>query len=211
MRILFTTLQFKESEFYGRVAAELRSRGHDAAHVAFSRRAASGLRRQGFRAWCLADAIAELPKLSPAEIEHEADRIVDRYDTPTLRDIYRTDWPCDGMSEAQSVERTVRHFLALERVFDEWQPDVLIPELGSETMRTAAHLIAQGPRDRHAVSLPHALPGPGAPVLGLAARADRAAGGGASAPAAPSAPRSTRSWSASRPSASRSAATGRRA
>jgi len=143
VRILFTTLQFKESEFYGRVAAELRSRGHDAAHVAFSRHAAGGLRRQSFRAWCLADALAELPKLSPAEIEHEADRIVDRYDTPTLRDIYRTDWPCDGMSEAQSVERTVRHFLALERVFDEWQPDVLVPELGSETMRTAAHLIAK--------------------------------------------------------------------
>jgi hypothetical protein len=143
VRLLFTTLQFQESEFYGRVAAELVRRGHEAAHVAYSRRAASALRRQGFQTWCLPDVMAELGALSAADIEREALRIVERYDTPTLRDIYRTDWPCDGLSEAASVERTVRHFLALERVFDQWRPDALIPELGSETMRTAAHLIAK--------------------------------------------------------------------
>jgi hypothetical protein len=140
VRILFTTIQFQESEFYGRVAADLVARGHEAAHVAFSRRAANALRRRGFRTWCLAD---ELAAVEPGDVEAEAARIVERYDTPTLRDVYRTDWPCDGLSEAASVERTVRHFLALERIFDEWRPDVLIPELGSETMRTAAHLIAK--------------------------------------------------------------------
>jgi hypothetical protein len=138
--VLFTTLQFQESEFYGRVAAELEARGHEAAHVAFSRRAAGALRRRGFRTWCLPEAMAAL---GTVEVEREAARIVARYDAPTLRDVYRTDWPCDGESEEACVERTVRHFLALERIFDEWRPDVLIPELGSETMRTAAHLIAR--------------------------------------------------------------------
>jgi hypothetical protein len=36
----------------------------------------------------------------------------------------------------------VRHFVALERIFDEVAPDVVVPEVGSETMRTAAHHIA---------------------------------------------------------------------
>jgi hypothetical protein len=143
VRILFTTLQFQESEFYGRVATELQERGHEAAHVAFSHHAAGELRRSGFSTWCLADAMAQVGALSAADVAREAERIVSRYDTPTLRDIYRTDWPCEGLTEEACVERTVRHFLALERVFDEFQPDVLIPELGSETMRTAAHLIAR--------------------------------------------------------------------
>jgi hypothetical protein len=140
VRILFTTLQFQESDFYRRVSGELAARGHEVAHVAFSRRAAEAMRRDGLRAWCLAD---ELRASGPFDPEREAERIVAAYDTPTLRDIYRTDWPCDGRPEEACVERTVRHFLALERIFDEWRPDVLVPELGSETMRTAAHLIAQ--------------------------------------------------------------------
>jgi hypothetical protein len=140
VRVLFTTLQFQESDFYGRVAAALQQRGHEVAHVAYSRRAGNDLQRRGQRAWCLPDVMAALAPFDPAG---EAERIVERYDTPTLRDVYRTDWPCDSLSEAACVERTVRHFLALEQIFDEWRPDVLIPELGSETMRTAAHLVAE--------------------------------------------------------------------
>ena len=41
----------------------------------------------------------------------------------------------------------MRHFVALERVFDEAEPDVVVPEVGSETMRTVAHLVG---RDRGA-------------------------------------------------------------
>jgi hypothetical protein len=140
VRVLFTTLQFQESEFYGRVAAALAERGHEVAHVAYSRRATGELRRRGQRAWCLPEAMAGL---GPLDAASEAERIAGRYDTPTLRDVYRTDWACEGLSEEACVERTVRTFVALERVFDEWRPDVVIPELGSETMRTAAHLIAK--------------------------------------------------------------------
>ena len=139
MRFLFTTLQFVESEFYGRVGRQLEERGHEVAHVAFSRRSAAELRGRGVRVRCLPDLMAALGPLSG--VEAEARRIEGRYDTPTLRDVYRTDAACAGRSEDECVERTVRHFLALERVFDEVDPDVVVPEVGSETMRTAAHLI----------------------------------------------------------------------
>ena len=138
MRFLFTTLQFVESEFYGRVGAELARLGHEVAHVAYSRRSAETLRRRGFRAYCLADLTAEL---GPLDIQAHADRIARNYDTPTLRDIYRTDVACAGQPEQSCVERTVRHFVALERVFDDVKPEIVVPEVGSETMRTAAHLI----------------------------------------------------------------------
>ena len=48
-RFLFTTIQFEESDFYGRVADELRTRGNDVAHVCISRRAAADMARLGFR------------------------------------------------------------------------------------------------------------------------------------------------------------------
>jgi hypothetical protein len=138
VRFLFTTLQFIESEFYGRVGAELERQGHQVAHVAYSRRAGDMLRRKGFRAYCLRELMDEL---GPVDVGRHAERIERSYDTPTLRDVYRTDVACDGRSEVASVERTVRHFLALERVFDDVRPEVVVPEVGSETMRTAAHLI----------------------------------------------------------------------
>jgi len=37
----------------------------------------------------------------------------------------------------------VRHFAAFERIFDAVAPDVVVPEVGSETMRTAATLVAR--------------------------------------------------------------------
>jgi hypothetical protein len=139
VRFLFTTLQFVESEFYGRVGAELERRGHEVAHVAYSRRSAERLRWRGFETHCLPELMLQagsLPRLTA-----EADRIQSQYEMPTLRDVYRTDPACAGRSESFCVERTVRHFLALERVFDHVGPEVVVPEVGSETMRTAAHLI----------------------------------------------------------------------
>jgi hypothetical protein len=140
VRFLFTTLQFRESDFYGRVGAELAHRGHDIAHVAFSRRAAHALRRKGFRAECLPDRMAALGPISDPEAEGRA--IVERYGLPTLRDVWKTDRPCEGKPDAWCVERTVRHFRALEAIFDELRPEVVVPEVGSETMRTATHQIA---------------------------------------------------------------------
>jgi hypothetical protein len=139
VRFLFTTLQFIESEFYGRVGAELERRGHEVAHVTFSRRSADVLRRRGFRAECLPDAMADLGRVP--DLQAQVERIEHEYETPALRDVYRTDVACAGRPEPWCIERTVRHFLALERLGDTIRPDVVVPEVGSETMRTAAHLI----------------------------------------------------------------------
>jgi Capsule polysaccharide biosynthesis protein len=138
VRFLFTTLQHRESDFYGRVGAILAQRGNDVEHVTFSRRAAAVLRRRGFTTHCLPELMASL---GPLDLEHEAGRIERTYEMPSLRDVYRTDPPCEGRTEAWCVERTVRHFLALERIVDEGNPQVIVPEVGSETLRTAAHLI----------------------------------------------------------------------
>jgi len=134
MRFLFCTLQFDESGFYGRVGGHLRERGHAVEHVAFSRRAARQLRGR-----CLPD---EMERLGPLDMNAESARIEREYAIPSLRDVYRTDPPCAGRSERFCVERTVRHFVALERLFEELGPEVVVPEVGNETMRTAAAAIA---------------------------------------------------------------------
>jgi hypothetical protein len=141
MRFLFATLQYVESDFYGRVGTELERRGHDIRHVTYSRQAARRLRRRGAAACCLPDEMRGLTG-SPLDIEVEAARIEREYALPSLRSVYRTDVACRGRSEAWCVERTVRHFIALERIFDDVQPEVLVPEVGNETIRTVAHLIA---------------------------------------------------------------------
>ncbi len=140
VRFLFTTLQFQESEFYGRVGAALRAHGHEVAHVAYSRQAARKLRRAGERCDCLPDRMAALGPIRDPEADGR--RIVERYGLPTLRDVWKTDWPVAGRPDADNVERTVRHFRALEQVMDEVRPDVVVPEVGSETMRTATHQVA---------------------------------------------------------------------
>lgn len=142
MRFLFTTLGFHESEFYGRVTDRLREHGHDAFHIAFSRRAALRLQRKGYQAWCLPDL---MDALGDVDVAAEARRIEERYPIAHLRSVYRVDWPCAGKSESWCIERTIRHFMAVERIVDELRPDVVVPEVGSETLRTAAHLVA---RDR---------------------------------------------------------------
>jgi hypothetical protein len=140
MRFLITTLQTYESEFYGAVGRELERRGHSVTHVTESRRSARELRDQGADARCVLDVAAELGEL--ASLDDEVRRIEQTYPIPHLRDVYRNDWPLAGRSEEEAVRRTVAHFRALERIFDEAQPDVALPEVGNETIRIVAHLIA---------------------------------------------------------------------
>ena len=140
MRFLFVTLEPREADFYRRVSQWLGGRGHEAVHLTWSPYAARRLRRAGFDARAVP---AELKSaLEGRELDAEAERLEATYAMAHLRDVYRTDWPCHGRSEDWSVERTVRHFLAVERVLDEVRPDVVVPEVGSETVRTAAHLVA---------------------------------------------------------------------
>jgi len=139
MRFLFTTLQTYESEFYARVGEELAAHGHEVAHITVSRASARALRARGIDARCLADAAAAIGE--PDDLDAEVRRIEGSYDTPHIRDVYRADWACNGKPEAWCVARALRHFRALERVFDDVRPDVLVPEVGNETIRVAAHLI----------------------------------------------------------------------
>jgi hypothetical protein len=138
MRLLFTTLQTYESDFYGRVGAELARRGHEVSHVTVSRRAAKVLRAQGFDARCVHDVIAALP---PADTQVEAARIESHYGLPTIRDAYRGDRPSEGKPEQWCVQRAVAYFRAVERVLDDVEPDVLVPEVGSEVVRIAMHRV----------------------------------------------------------------------
>jgi hypothetical protein len=140
MRILFVTLQFIESGFYGEVAAELGARGHEPAVVTVSHRAASKLRRRMVPAHCLADVIAA--EETDPHLEEEIRRLESTYATPTLRDVYRTDPPSRRRPERWCLERTTRHFRAMERTFDAVRPDVVVLDVGGEILRTAAHLIA---------------------------------------------------------------------
>lgn len=140
MHFLFLTLYGDETDFYGRVSAELVRRGHQATHVTWSRRDARRLRRMGMAAYVLPELLARAGE--GRDLAAEGRRVEERYAMRSLRDVYRTDWPLEGRPQSEAIERTVRHFLALEQVFDEVRPDVVVPEVGSETMRTAAHLVA---------------------------------------------------------------------
>jgi hypothetical protein len=140
VRFLLTTLMTYESDFYGVVARELERRGHEVAQVSVSRQAARLLRERGGDARCLLDVVHAVGE--PASLEEEVRRIEATYPIPHLRDVYRNDWACAGLDEDACLRRTVAHFRALERIFDEVQPDVALPEVGNETIRIAAHQIA---------------------------------------------------------------------
>jgi hypothetical protein len=90
----------------------------------------------------------------------EVARIERTYEIPSVRDVYRTDPPCAGRDERWCVERTIRHFLALERVFDEVRPELVVPEVGNETIRTAAHVIGLRRRARVLFLVPTIFPRP---------------------------------------------------
>jgi hypothetical protein len=140
MRFLFATLQHAESDFYGRVGRLLKGRGHEVAHLTYSRRAASVLRRHGDEAYCL-------PELSKdarpaASWREEESRIVAEYPIPDLRDVYRTDPVCRAeRDQGRCAERTVREFLAIEELFDRVRPELVVPEVGNESIRTVSHLV----------------------------------------------------------------------
>jgi hypothetical protein len=138
VRFLFTTLMTYESDFYGRVGAELERRGHETSHVSVSRESARLLREHGLHSSCLMDAGAAAGE---GDLEAEAARIESTYPIPHIRDVYYADRACDGRSEEWCVRRTVRHFRALERIVDETRPHVLVPEVGNETIRVVTHLI----------------------------------------------------------------------
>lgn len=139
MRFLLTSLMTYESEFYGVVGRELERRGHHVTHVTESREAARMLRSQGVDARCLADVAAEAGP--PASLDDEVRRIEATYPIPNLGDVHRNDKPCAGRPEGWCTRRTVDRFRALERIFDDVRPDVVLPEVGNETIRIAAHLI----------------------------------------------------------------------
>lgn len=142
MHFHFTTLQTYESDFYGRVGAELVRRGHEASHLTISRQAARLLRGEGFEARCLHDVVAEMGE--PASLDAEVRRIEGAYDIPHLRDLYYADRICDGRPEDWCVRRAVQTVRAVERVLDELAPDVLVPEVGNETVRVATHTVGIG-------------------------------------------------------------------
>jgi len=148
MRFLFVTLQFAESDFYGRISELLAERGHQSAHVAVSRRAAEALRRRGFRAHCLPDVMGAVG--TGPGLEAETARIEARYPVPSLKDVYRVEPALRGRPEREMVERTVRHFRALERIVAEERPEVVVPEVGRETVRETAYLVGM---DRGATAL----------------------------------------------------------
>jgi hypothetical protein len=138
VQVLFVTIQGFESEFYGRVGRELGASGHEIAHVAYSPRAAA---RGG-----LGRSLRErMSSLEAGDVDAEARRIERQYELPSIRSVYLMDPVCEGRTEAWSAEWTVRQFLALESVFDETRPDCFVSEVGCETVRAAAQLVA---RDR---------------------------------------------------------------
>lgn len=140
VKFLFTTFQTEETEGYLRTGAALRALGHEPVHVVFARSGARRARRHGDTAECLADLLAQVGTTD--DVEREATRIERTYGLSSLRSVWVTDIACRGRSESWCVAWTVRHFRAMEHVFDTHRPDVLVPDIGSETMRTAAHAVA---------------------------------------------------------------------
>ena len=138
MRFLIPTTGFAELDFYLRLSVQLRRRGHEVVKLVVSRRAAEKFRRAGFRALYLPDLLAEV---GPLDLGAEVARIEARYATPSLRDAFIHDTVGKKHPEGWWVERTVRQFKALERVFDEIEPDFMIPEIGQSAMTMAAHYI----------------------------------------------------------------------
>ena len=139
MRFLFSTIQGFESDFYGKVGRNLTEQGHDVAHVTYSRRAARRLRERGIAAVSVVDRMQALGEI---DLMTEARRIERHYGLVSIREAYWTDPVCERRPERWSIDRAVRHFLVLEQLFDEVDPEVLVPEVGCELLRTVAHLVA---------------------------------------------------------------------
>lgn len=139
MRFLFLTIQGFESGFYGRVGQELTRLGHDVEQVTVSRRASEIHRARGIRSRSLPELAAELPEW---DAQTEASRIELEYGLGSIRELFSADPDLADRPEDWCVRRTVRDVLALERVLDEFEPDVLVPEVGREAPRLVAHEVA---------------------------------------------------------------------
>jgi hypothetical protein len=140
MRFLFVTLQHQESDFYGRVGRNLERAGHEVVQLTYSRRAARALRAHGTEAHCLPDLMRDVR--SPRPWHDEEPRIVARFPIDGLRDVYWTDPPFRrGDAADRCAERTVAQFLAIEALVERVRPDIVVPEVGSESIRTIAHLV----------------------------------------------------------------------
>lgn len=105
-------------------------------HATYSRRAARRLRAQGQECVCLADLVQTS---APTDVAGAASAIADRWQLPTFRDLYRADPALLPLPEAQALELAVRQALAVERLLDDVRPRVVVPEVGRETFRIAAH------------------------------------------------------------------------
>jgi hypothetical protein len=138
VRYLFATLLTHESDFYGRVGLELARRGHDVSFVTMSRHSTRLLQDRGLPAYCMPELIAGLP---PVEVAEEVERIESQYGLRTIREAYRTDVACEGKPEEWCIRYAVDHFRALERLLTEIGSEVIVPEVGCETIRIVTHHI----------------------------------------------------------------------
>lgn len=139
MRFLFTTLQYIESDFYGTVARELERRGHQVRVTTVSRRSAKRLRATGVDGVCVHDV--SLDGVAPS-LEDEVRRLTRTYGLGSLDTVHADDAASPPAGHRSSAERTVRYFRVVEALFDRFDPDVLVPEVGNETLRIAAHHVA---------------------------------------------------------------------
>ena len=141
MRFLFTTLQTYESEFYGRVGEELRAHGHDV--CARDRLAGVGTgapARAGIDARCLPDVAVGARRARLARRRGPADRGDLRHAAHPRRlpgrlglrrPIRRrgASTAPSALSARSSASSTTS------------RPTCVVPEVGNETIRVAAHLI----------------------------------------------------------------------
>jgi hypothetical protein len=134
VRFLFVTVQGFESAFYGRVGARLRADGHEVEHLTASRRAAAHLRAAGERA-------RALQEIEAAPGPDEEARLEAAYGP--LLDLARTDPAAQTLAPDEARRRAARILAAVERAVDDARPDVLVPEVGRETIRLAAHAVAR--------------------------------------------------------------------
>jgi hypothetical protein len=140
VKFLFLTIQGFESSFYGRVGQELARLGNDVEHVTVSRRASEVHRARGIRSRSLPELA---PQLTDGDVDMQRLRIELEYGLGSIEELYRADPDIAHRSDEWCVRRTVRDVLALERALDELQPDVIVPEVGREMPRLAAHEVAR--------------------------------------------------------------------
>jgi hypothetical protein len=141
MRFLIASNHFAETDYYRRLAPQLVERGHEVFQAVASRRAADEAQRAGLVAYAVPELMAGI---GPLDLDAEVARIEQQYETATLRDVYITDRPAvRGRTERECVERMVRQFKAMERVFDETRPDIVIPDMARASLTMVAHLIGR--------------------------------------------------------------------